>query len=102
MDRSDSAVAALDMAGTWTISLLPTGAMMIAPPPAYLRSWDQPTGDEFTVAADTIRTNALVHLCSSSIGTYTWVLLDEGLTLAPLSDDCDARRALFSATWTRQ
>jgi hypothetical protein len=55
--RSNGAIEAYDMAGTWTISLLPTGAMMITPPPAYLRSWDQPTGDVFTVAADTIRTN---------------------------------------------
>jgi hypothetical protein len=102
-DQSDSAIEALDMAGTWTISLLPTGAMIIAPPPAYLRSWDQPTGDEFTVAADTIRTNALVHLCSSSIGTYTWVLRDDRLTLAPVTDDCLARRALLTNTiWIRQ
>jgi hypothetical protein len=103
VDRSDSAVEALDMAGTWTITLLPTGAMRIAPPPAYLRSWDQPTGDEFTVAADTIRTNALGHLCSSSIGTYTWVLRDDRLTLAPVTDDCLARRALLTNTiWIRQ
>ena len=103
VDRSDSAIEALDMAGTWTISMLPTGAMMITPPPAYLRSWDQPTGDVFTVAADTIRTNALGRLCTSSIGTYTWFLHDERLTLAPVTDDCAARRALFTnTTWVRQ
>jgi hypothetical protein len=91
------------MAGTWTISLLPTGAMMISPPPAYLRSWDQPTGDVFTVAVDTIRTNALGRLCTSRIGTYTWVLRDDRLTLEPVSDDCVARRALLTnTTWVRQ
>lgn len=103
VDRSDSAIEALHMAGTWTISLLPTGAMMITPPPAYLRLWDQPTGDVFAVAADTIRTNALGRLCTSSIGTYTWVLRDDRLTLAPVTDDCAARRALLTnATWVRQ
>jgi hypothetical protein len=103
VDRSDSAVEEFDMAGTWTISLLPTGAMMISPPPAYLRSWDQPTGDVFTVAADTIRTNALGRLCTSRIGTYTWVLRDDRLTLGPVSDDCVARRALLTnTTWVRQ
>src|SRR6266545_4157317 len=91
------------LAGTWTISLLPTGAMMITPPPAYLRSWDQPTGDVFTVAADTFRTNALGRLCTSSIGTYTWVLRDDRLTLAPVTEDCAARRALLTTTtWVRQ
>jgi len=103
VDRSDSAVEAFDMAGTWTISLLPTGAMMITPPPAYLRSWEQPTGDVFTLAADTFRTNALGRLCTSSIGTYTWFLHDEGLTLAPVTDDCVPRRALLTnTTWVRQ
>jgi hypothetical protein len=103
VDRADGAVEEFDLAGTWTISLLPTGAMMITPPPAYLRSWDQPTGDVFTVAADTIRTNALSRLCTSRIGTYTWVLRDDRLTLAPVSDDCAARRALLTNTnWVRQ
>jgi hypothetical protein len=103
VDRADSAVEEFDLAGTWTISLLPTGAMMISPPPAYLRSWDQPTGDVFTVAADTLRTNALGRLCTSSIGTYTWVLRDDRLTLGPVSDDCVARRALLTnTTWVRQ
>jgi hypothetical protein len=103
VDRADSTIEKFDMAGTWTISLLPTGAMMITPPPAYLRLWDQPTGDVFTVAADTIRTNALGRLCTSSIGTYTWVLRDDRLTLAPVTDDCVARRTLFTnTTWVRQ
>ena len=103
VDRADSAVEKFDMAGTWTVSLLPTGAMMITPPPAYLRLWDQPTGDVFTVAADTIRTNALGRLCTSSIGTYTWVLHDDGLTLAPITEDCVARRTLLTnTTWVRQ
>jgi hypothetical protein len=103
VDRADSTIEKFDMAGTWTINLLPTGAMMITPPPAYLRLWEQPTGDVFTVAADTIRTNALGRLCTSSIGTYTWVLRDDRLTLAPVTEDCAARRALFTnTTWVRQ
>jgi hypothetical protein len=103
VDRADSAVQAFDLAGTWTISLLPTGAMTITPPPAFLRSWDQPTGDVFTVAPDTLRTNALGRPCTSSIGMYTWVLRDDRLTLAPVTEDCAARRALFTnTTWVRQ
>lgn len=103
VDRADSAVEEFDLAGTWTISLLPTGAMMITPPPAYLRSWDQPTGDVFTVAADTLRTNALGRLCTSSIGTYRWVLRDDRLTLAPVTDNCLPRRTLLTnTTWVRQ
>src|SRR6266545_8112683 len=85
------------------VALLPKPAMMITPPPTYLRSWDQPTGDVFTVAADTIPTNALGRLCTSSIGTYTWVLRDDRLTLAPVTEDCAARRALLTTTaWVRQ
>ena len=102
VDPSGGAVEAFNMAGTWTVSLLPTGAMRITPPPAHLRSWDQPTGDVFNVAADTLRTNALGRLCTSSIGTYTWFLHEDQLTLAPVSDDCAARRALLTATWVRQ
>jgi hypothetical protein len=103
VDRADSAVQAFDLAGTWTINLLPTGAMMITPPPAFLRSWDQPTGDVFTVAGDTLRTNALGRLCTSRIGTYTWDLRDDRLTLAPVTEDCAARRALLTnTTWVRQ
>jgi hypothetical protein len=103
VDRSDSTIEAFDLAGTWTIRLLPTGAMRITPPPAYLRSWDRPTGDVFTVATDTLRTNALGRLCASSIGTYTWFLHDDRLTLAPVTEDCVARRALLTnTTWVRQ
>jgi len=102
VDRSDSAVEAFDMAGTWRVSLLPTGAMKITPPPTYLRSWDPPTGDVFTVAADRLRTNALGRLCAGSIGTYTWFLHDDRLSLAPVIEDCAARRALLTLTWVRQ
>jgi hypothetical protein len=103
VDRADSAVEEFDLAGTWTIRMLPTGVMMTTPPPAFLRSWDQPTGDVFTVAADTIRTNALSRLCTSRIATYTWVLRDDRLSLAPIAEDCAARRALLTAaTWVRQ
>jgi hypothetical protein len=99
---SGGAVEAFDMAGRWTVSLLPTGSMRITPPPAYLRTWDPPTGDVFTVAADTLRTNALGRLCASSIGTYTWFLYDDRLSLAPVTEDCAARRALLTLTWVRQ
>jgi hypothetical protein len=101
VDRSGGAIEAFDMAGTWTVSLLPTGAMRITPPPEYLQSWDQPTGDVFNVTAAMLRTNALDHRCTS-IGTYTWFLHDEQLTLAPVTEDCAARRALLTATWVRQ
>jgi hypothetical protein len=103
VDRSGGAIEAFELAGTWTVSLLPTGAMRLTPPPAFLRSWDPPTGDVFTVTVDTLRTNALGDLCGSSIGTYTWVLGDDRLTLAPLAEDCEARKALLTtSTWVRQ
>jgi hypothetical protein len=102
VDRSGGAVEAFDMAGTWRVRLLPTSAMKIMPPPTYLRSWDPPTGDVFTVAADRLRTNALGRLCLGSIGTYTWFLHDDRLSLAPVTEDCAARRALLTLTWVRQ
>jgi hypothetical protein len=103
VDRSGGAIESFDMAETWTIGLFRSGEMEITPPPAFLRSWDQPTGDVFTLTTDTVRTNALGQLCASGIGTYTWVLRDDRLTLAPLSEDCEARKALFTASaWVRQ
>jgi len=103
VDRSGGAIEAFDMAGTWTVGLLPKGAMEITPPPPFLRSWDRPTGDVFTVTGDTLRTNAFVQLCASSIGTYAWALRDDRLTLVPLTEDCEARKALFTASaWVRE
>ncbi len=103
VNSSGGTIEAFDLTGTWTVGLLPTGAMEITPPPPFLRSWDQPTGDVFTVAGDTLRTNALVQLCASSIGTYAWALRDDRLTLAPLTEDCEARKAVFTAsTWVRE
>jgi hypothetical protein len=102
VDGSGGTIEAFDLTGTWTVGLLPTGAMEITPPPPFLRSWDRPTGDVFTVAGDTLRTNAFVQLCASSIGTYAWALRDDRLTLAPLTEDCEARKAVFTvSTWVR-
>ena len=43
VDRAGGAVQEFDLAGTWTISLLPTGAMMIAPhPPTFVPGISRP------------------------------------------------------------
>jgi hypothetical protein len=103
VDQSGGAIESFEMAGTWTVSLLRNGEMEITPPPAFLRSWDQPTGDVFTLTAGTLRANAFGQLCADSIGTYMWTLRDDRLSLAPLTEDCEARKALFTAsTWVRQ
>ena len=94
-------VQAFDMAGPWTIRLLPSGAMRVSPPAAFLSAWDPPTGQLFTITDSDFRTNALGDLCLGRNGTYGWSIEGNQLTFVPIADDCAPRRALLASPWTR-
>ena len=96
-------VSAYDLAGTWTVQLLATGALQMTPPPAFTRSWGAPTGASITVSGGTLRTNAFPSLCGGAVATYEWALRDGRLSLDAIRDNCPSRRALFTfGTWNRE
>lgn len=101
VDPAPGTVQAFDMAGAWTIRLLPTGAMRVSPPAAFLSAWDPPTGQLFTITDSDFRTNVLGELCQGRNGTYGWSLQGDRLTFVPITDDCAPRRALLASSWTR-
>lgn len=103
VDPAGGAVEAFDMAGTWTVRLLPTGAIEMIAPAAFLGTWDPPTGSLFTLSDSEFRTNALSDLCDGSIATYAWSLDKDRLSFAPITEDCDPRRSLFaSSPWAQE
>lgn len=102
VEPAEGTVQAFDMAGTWTVRLLPTGAMRISPPAAFLSAWDPPTGSLFTIADGDVRINAFTDLCEGSIATYGLTLGQTHLSLTPLTEDCEPRRVLLTSSWVRE
>jgi hypothetical protein len=98
----DGAASAFDMTGTWTVDLLPTGAIQMTPPASFARAYGVPSGETFTVSPQGLRTNAFAGLCGSSVATYGWATDGDELSFVPVRDGCEPRRAFFtSADWMR-
>ena len=97
LQAAENSVRSNDLTGTWTIALHPDGTMDLSESDAFHRVHGAaPTGNSFTVSADTLKTNALYNDFCSSIGMYRWSLSGQELTLTVANDDCAIRRALLS------
>jgi hypothetical protein len=59
-------------------------------------------GVTYAVDADRLRVNAFANdLCATlDAGEYRWSVTGRALTLAAISDPCDARVAVFGGRWT--
>lgn len=92
--------AAPGVAGGWSMRLPRTDNGVLAlTGPAGGPATD---GVTYAVGADRLRVNAFANdLCATlDAGMYRWSVTGPALTLAVISDPCDARVAVFGGRWT--
>ncbi len=94
----DLAVSDQGMAGSYTMRLLPDGAVVLSAPVGSLREGTSPSGITYRLSAGQFTTNAFVNIsCPGTVGTYRWRLADGQLVFTPIRDDCVVRRTLFAS-----
>jgi hypothetical protein len=90
------------VSGTWSMRLVDDGEVALTPPATFAGASLAPTGVSFSVSGDRLRTDLFYNDYCRSIGTYTWALASDRLTLVPVDDECAIRRALLGTLpWTR-
>ena len=90
----------VDLAGSWSITLLASGLMELAPPAAFEGS--RAEGHSYSLDDGTLRTDLWFNDYCSTVGTYTWTLAPETLLLAVADDSCNLRATLLATrAWDR-
>ena len=90
----------VDLTGTWTMTLLPSGAMELAPPPDFEGS--RAEGHAYSLDGATFRTDLWFNDYCSAVGSYTWTAASETLLLAVADDGCQLRATLLATrAWDR-
>jgi hypothetical protein len=104
LSNEDPRVEELDLAGAYTMRLLPDGVMLLSVPRGFGGEGPSPSGISFRVSGNQFTTNAFVNFtCPGSVGVYRWELDEDRLTLAPLEEGCEVRQILFSSEpWRAQ
>ena len=102
LEANDGGAQFADVAGEWTMELMPDGVMLMAPPATFREGSGIQSGVAYSIEGARFRTNLFQQLCNS-IAAYGWVLDGGTLTLTPVEDDCALRRAVLASTpWTRR
>jgi hypothetical protein len=97
LSPSDPGVSAEGMAGTYTMRLLPDGAVLISAPVGALQEGPSPSGITYRLLGSRFTTNAFVNIsCPGTVGNYRWKLVAGRLVFRPLQDVCAVRRTLFA------
>ena len=104
LSNEDPQVEELDLAGAYTMRLLPDGVMLLSVPRGFGGEGPSPSGISFRVSGNQFTTNAFVNFtCPGSVGVYRWEIDGDRLTLAPLEEGCEVRQVLFSSEpWRAQ
>ena len=99
---SDAGVVTSDLtlAGTWSMTLQPSGAMELVPPATFEGS--RASGHTYTLDGSTLRTDLYYNDYCSSIGTYAWEASADGLVLMVADDECVLRQTILATrAWVR-
>ena len=100
LKASDAGAELADVAGEWTMELMPDGVMLMAPPATFREGSTVQSGVAYSIDEGRLRSNLFQQLCNS-IGLYSLVLDAGTLTLTPVEDDCALRRTVLASTvWT--
>ena len=104
LSNDDPRVQEHDLAGRYTMRLLPDGVMLLSVPEGSGGEGPSPSGISFRLSGNQFTTNAFVNFtCPGSVGVYRWELDGNLLTFAPLEEGCDIRQVLFSSEpWRAQ
>ncbi len=100
LEASDGGAEFADVAGEWTMELMPDGVLLMAPPATFREGSTAQSGVAYSIEEGRFRSNLFQQLCNS-VGVYGWVLEGEVLTLTPVDDNCALRRVVLASTpWT--
>jgi hypothetical protein len=104
LSKKDPRVRELDLAGRYTMRLLPDGVMLLSVPDGFGGEGPSPSGISFRITGTEFTTNAFVNFtCPGSVGIYRWRLDGDRLTFTPLEEACEVRQVLFSSEpWRAQ
>jgi len=98
---AESASVQPSLAGRWRMRLQPDGEIALTAPETFAAERN-PLGVSFTADDVSFRTNIFYNDFCTSIGTYSWQLFGQQLTLFAVSDTCEIRRVLLTTKpWTR-
>jgi hypothetical protein len=98
LSPADPGVTAQGMAGTYTMQLLPDGAVLLSAPVGSVREGPSPSGITYRLSGSRFTTNAFVNIsCPGTVGTYRWTLAGGRLVFTPLQEVCAVRRTLFAS-----
>ena len=101
LSESESASVQPSLAGQWRMRLQTDGQVALTTPDTFAAERN-PLGVSFTADDLTFRTNIFYNDFCTSIGTYSWQLFGQQLTLFAVSDTCEIRRVLLTTKpWTR-
>jgi hypothetical protein len=94
------ATSDLTLAGTWSMTLEPSGAIELVPPSSFDGS--RAAGHTFSVVGSTLRTDLYYNDYCDSIGLYSWEETADGLTLTVVDDGCEIRKTVLATReWVR-
>jgi hypothetical protein len=104
LSAADLGASTKEVAGNYTMRLLPDGAVVLSAPLGSLREGRSPSGIAYRLSGSRFTINAFVNIsCPGTVGTYRWQLADGRLVFTPIHDVCAVRRALFgSKPWLVQ
>ena len=82
------------LTGTWSMTLLSSGEMELAPPPEFEGS--RAEGHAYSLDGASFRTDLWFNDYCSTVGTYTWSVEPETLLLVVADDGCQLRATLLA------
>jgi hypothetical protein len=88
-----AATEGLDLAGTWSMTLLGSGVMDVLPPETFEGS--RATGHTFSIDGETFLTDLYYNDYCNSVGMYGWERIGDTLALTVVDDACGLRRTLL-------
>lgn len=91
-------VASNSLIGDWTITLGADGVLGLAPPPGFTAEGPAPSGNAFSIAGSSFRTNLFSNDFCNSVGTYRWTRSGAQLTFTVVADQCTVRITLLATS----
>jgi hypothetical protein len=99
---ADPRVAELDVAGTYALTLTPSGVIQLETPPAFEDTHESASGDAYRVTGNVVTIGSFsTFSCPGTVGTYRVERTETELRLSPIDEPCALREAIFGTTpWT--
>lgn len=99
---ADPRVAELDVAGTYTLTLTPSGVIQLETPPGFEDTHESASGEAYRVTGNVVTIGSFsTFSCPGTVGTYRVERTETELRLSPIDEPCALREAIFgTAPWT--